>query len=115
MLLSIVKLVFFLVLWFVTGIFFLPSLLRRARNFMTDEMLLIASIALCLMMVVLATNVGFSPALGAFIMGSILAETALGGKIEHLTASVKDLFGGGRRNVIPRLHYRYGIRLEYHG
>lgn len=93
MLFSIVKLVFFLVIWFVTGIFFLPSLLRRARNFMTDEMLLIASIALCLLMVVLATNVGFSPALGAFIMGSILAETTLGGKIEHLTASVKDLFG----------------------
>lgn len=93
MLFSIGKLMFFLILWFVAGIFFLPSLLRRARSFMTDEMLLIASIALCLMMVMLATNVGFSPALGAFIMGSILAETTLGGKIEHLTMSVKDLFG----------------------
>ncbi|MBL7718491.1 MAG: cation:proton antiporter [Flavipsychrobacter sp.] len=93
MLFSIVKLVFFLVLWFIAGIFFLPSILKKARSFMTDEMLLIASIALCLMMVILATNVGFSPALGAFIMGSILAETTLGGKIEHLTMSVKDLFG----------------------
>ena len=93
MLFSIAKLIFFLVLWFVTGIFFLPSLLRRAKNFMTDEMLLVASIALCLMMVIFATNVGFSPALGAFIMGSILAETTLGGKIEHLTTSVKNLFG----------------------
>ncbi|HYD22533.1 MAG TPA: cation:proton antiporter, partial [Flavipsychrobacter sp.] len=93
MLLSVGKLVFFLVLWFVTGIFFLPSLLRRARAFMTDEMLLVSAIALCLMMVVLATNVGFSPALGAFIMGSILAETTMGGKIEHLTLSVKNLFG----------------------
>ena len=93
MLLSVGKLVFFLVLWFVTGIFFLPSLLRRARAFMTVEMLLVSAIALCLMMVVLATNVGFSPALGAFIMGSILAETTMGGKIEHLTLSVKNLFG----------------------
>lgn len=93
MLLSIGKLVFFLVLWFVAGIFFLPSILRKAKKIMTDEMLLVASVALCLMMVVLASSVGFSPALGAFIMGSILAETTVGGKIEHLTMSVKDLFG----------------------
>lgn len=93
MLFSIAKLIFFLVLWFVTGIFFLPSILRKAKDFMTDEMLLVASIALCLLMVILATNVGFSPALGAFIMGSILAETTMGSKIEHLTTSVKNLFG----------------------
>ncbi len=93
MLLSIAKLVFFLTLWFISGIFFLPSLLRKARNFMNDEMLLISSVALCILMVILATQVGFSPALGAFIMGSILAETTLGEKIEHLTKSVKDVFG----------------------
>lgn len=93
MLFSIVKLAFFLILWVVSGIFFLPSLLRKARNFMNDEILLITSVALCILMVILATRVGFSPALGAFIMGSILAETTLGGKIEHLTKSVKELFG----------------------
>lgn len=93
MLLSVAKLFFFLVLWFVTGIFVLPSLLRRAKKLMNDEMLLITSLALCMLMVWLATIVGFSPALGAFIMGSILAETVYAEKIEHLVKSVKDLFG----------------------
>ncbi|MGZ5220549.1 MAG: cation:proton antiporter domain-containing protein [Chitinophagaceae bacterium] len=93
MLMSVAKLVFFLVLWFISGIFFLPTFLRRARKFMNDEMLLITSLALCILMVWLATIVGFSPALGAFIMGSILAETVYAEKIEHLVKPVKDLFG----------------------
>jgi CPA2 family monovalent cation:H+ antiporter-2 len=93
MLTSVLKLGFFLVLWFVAGIFLIPTFLKRTRTLMNDETLLIVSLALCLLMVVLATNVGFSPALGAFIMGSILAETAQGEKIEHLIKSVKDLFG----------------------
>jgi len=87
------KLIFFLVLWFVSGIFFLPTILRRAGKFMNNEMLLISSLALCFLMVVLATGAGFSPALGAFIMGSILAETPLVTKIEHLTMSIKEMFG----------------------
>jgi CPA2 family monovalent cation:H+ antiporter-2 len=87
------KLVFFLVLWFVSGIFFLPTILRKAGKFMNNEMLLITSLALCFLMVVLATGAGFSPALGAFIMGSILAETPLGSKIDHLSMSIKDMFG----------------------
>lgn len=87
------KLIFFLVLWFVSGIFFLPSLLRRAGKFMNNEMLLISSLALCFLMVILASSAGFSPALGAFIMGSILAETTLGAKIEHLTVPIKEMFG----------------------
>src|SRR5688572_4142675 len=93
MLMAVAKLVFFLVLWFVAGIFFLPTFLRRAKKFMNDEMLLITSLALCILMVWLATIVGFSPALGAFIMGSILAETVYAEKIEHLVKPVKDLFG----------------------
>ncbi|PZR23361.1 MAG: sodium:proton antiporter [Citrobacter freundii] len=93
MLISIAKLVFFLVLWFVSGIFFLPTFLRRTKKFMNDEMLLITSLALCILMVWFATQVGFSAALGAFIMGSILAETVYAEKIEHLVKSVKDLFG----------------------
>lgn len=90
---SILKLVFFLTLWFIGGIFFIPTLLRKAKSLLTDEMTLIISIALCLMMVILASNVGFSPALGAFIMGSIIAETTQAEKVEHLVKPVKDLFG----------------------
>ncbi len=93
MLWSVAKLVFFLMLWFLSGIFFLPTLLRKLKSLMSDETLLILSISLCLLMVWLAVIAGFSPALGAFIMGSILAETTYGSKIEHLIKSVKDLFG----------------------
>ncbi|HEY0047161.1 MAG TPA: cation:proton antiporter [Flavobacterium sp.] len=89
---SILKLVFFLVIWFVAGIYFIPTLLKKAKNLINDEMLLIMSIALCLLMVMLAANVGFSPALGAFIMGSIIAETTQAEHIEHLVKPVKDLF-----------------------
>lgn len=90
---SILKLVFFLVLWFIAGIFFIPSMLKKTKKLMNDETLLIVSLALCLLMVVLAVEVGFSKELGAFIMGSILAETKQGEKIEHLVKPLKDLFG----------------------
>lgn len=93
MLFSVVKLIFFLALWFVLGIFFVPTILRKAKKLLNDEMLLITSLALCILMVWLAARVGFSPALGAFIMGSILAETVYAERIEHLLKPVKDLFG----------------------
>jgi monovalent cation:H+ antiporter-2, CPA2 family len=93
MLLSVGKLVFFLMLWFLAGIFILPTALRRMKKLMSDETLLITALALCLTMVWLATAVGFSAALGAFVMGSILAETTYAEKIEHLIKGVKDLFG----------------------
>jgi monovalent cation:H+ antiporter-2, CPA2 family len=93
MLQAVLKLAFFLVVWFLAGIFLIPTFLRKASKLMNDETLLIVSIALCFLMVILAAQVGFSPALGAFIMGSILAETTKAEKIEHLVASVKDLFG----------------------
>ncbi|MDY0906913.1 cation:proton antiporter [Pedobacter sp. CFBP9032] len=92
MLISIAKLAFFLVLWFLGGIFLIPSFLKATRKLMNDETMLVVSLALCLIMVLLAVKVGFSPALGAFIMGSILAETTQAERIEHLTKSVKDLF-----------------------
>lgn len=91
-LLSILKLGFFLILWFLAGIFLIPTLLKKAKKLLDEETLLILSIGLCLGMVVLATQVGFSAELGAFIMGSILAETTSAEKIEHLTKPVKDLF-----------------------
>ena len=90
---SVFKLLFFLTLWFIGGIFFVPTLLKKAKNLLNDETMLIVSLALCLMMVILATMVGFSPALGAFIMGSIIAETTQAERIEHLIKPVKDLFG----------------------
>lgn len=93
LLMAVLKLVFFLTIWFVGGIFFIPTLFKRAKSLLTDEMILIISIALCLSMVMLAANVGFSAALGAFMMGSIIAETTQAEHIEHLVKPVKDLFG----------------------
>ncbi len=86
------RLVFFLLLWFLVGIYVLPSFLRRVRQHLSDEIMLVVSIGLCFLMVVLATNTGFSAALGAFVMGSILAETHEGERIEHLLVPVKNLF-----------------------
>ena len=93
MLYTVLKLLFFLGLWFLAGIFLLPSFLKRAKNLLSEETLLILSLALCLGMVVLATVVGFSAELGAFVMGSIIAETTSAEKVEHLLKPVKDLFG----------------------
>ena len=92
MLMSIVKLVFFLILWFVVGIYLIPTLLRKFKKYINDENLLIISIGLCFAMVIIANGVGFSSALGAFVIGSILAETAESQRIEHLTESIKNLF-----------------------
>jgi len=92
MLMSIVKLVFFLILWFVVGIYLIPTLLRKFKKYINDENLLIISIGLCFAMVIIANNVGFSSALGAFVIGSILAETDENERIEHLTESIKNLF-----------------------
>ncbi|MBF0315735.1 MAG: cation:proton antiporter [Oligoflexia bacterium] len=92
LLFSSLRLIFFLLLWFLLGIYLIPTLLRKVRNFLTDETTLIISIGLCLMMVIIANNVGFSPALGAFVMGSILAETREGHRIEQLILPVKNLF-----------------------
>ncbi|RYZ63887.1 MAG: cation:proton antiporter, partial [Proteobacteria bacterium] len=89
---SSLRLGFFLVLWFLLGIYVLPVLLNRIRSMLSNETMLIVSIGLCLMMVIVANSVGFSPALGAFVMGSILAETRDGHRIETLLLPVKDLF-----------------------
>jgi CPA2 family monovalent cation:H+ antiporter-2 len=93
LLMTVLKLLFFLALWFITGIFLLPTFLKKAKNLLDEETLLILSIGLCLGMVILATQVGFSAELGAFIMGSIIAETTSAEKVEHLIKPVKDLFG----------------------
>lgn len=93
MLLCIIKLVFFMVLWFVVGISVIPTFFRKAKKYINDETLLILSIGLCFGMVLFANYVGFSSALGAFVMGSILSETVEGEHIEKLIKGIKDLFG----------------------
>ncbi len=90
---SIVKLLFFLILWFVVGIYLIPTFFRKAKKYINDETLLIISIGLCFGMVIIANNVGFSSALGAFVIGSILSETVESERIVQLTRSIKDLFG----------------------
>lgn len=93
MLQSIMKIGFFLILWFVVGIFAIPLLLRSMRKHINNETLLIVALGLCCAMAVLSTKVGFSSAFGAFVMGSILAETVEAEKITRLVEPVKNLFG----------------------
>ena len=90
---SVGKIVFFLVLWFVVGIFLMPPFLRKTRRLMNDETLVVVALGLCCAMAVLSTTVGFSSAFGAFVMGSILAETIEADKITTVVEPVKNLFG----------------------
>ncbi len=90
---ALTKLVFFIILVFVVGIYLIPTLLKKARRYLNDEILLLVSIGLCFAMVSIASAAGFSSALGAFVMGSILAETMESEHIEHLVSPIKDLFG----------------------
>ena len=90
---SVLKIGFFLVLWLVVGIFAVPLFLRRVRKLINSEVLLIVSLGLCCAMAVFSSKVGFSSAFGAFIMGSILAETIEAERIEKLVEPVKNLFG----------------------
>lgn len=90
---SVIKIAFFLVLWFIVGIFAIPLFLRSVRKLINNETLLIVALGLCCGMAVLSTKVGFSSAFGAFVMGSILAETIEAEKIVKLVEPVKNLFG----------------------
>ncbi|MBR0176597.1 MAG: cation:proton antiporter [Bacteroidales bacterium] len=90
---SMLKLGFFLLVWFLGGIFLVPTILRWSRKFMSEETLTVFAVGLCFMMVVLANLAGFSSALGAFIMGSILAETLEAEAIHKVTTPIKNLFG----------------------
>ena len=113
---SMLKLGFFLLIWFIGGIFLVPTVLRWARRFMSEETLTVFSVGLCFLMVVLANLAGFSSALGAFIMGSILAETLEAEVIHRLTTPIKNLFGAvffvsGGMMVDPQIlvHYWWQI------
>lgn len=90
---SLFKLGFFLILWFVVGVYVIPIFLRKTHRLMNRETLLVVSIGLCFLLVVIAEKVGYSSAFGAFMMGSILAETLEAEQIERVVSPVKDLFG----------------------
>ena len=90
---SLMQLGFFLLLWFLVGIYLLPLLLRKTKRYINSETLLVVSVGLCFLLAVIATKVGYSPAFGAFMMGSILAETLEAENIEKGVGSLKDLFG----------------------
>ena len=90
---SVVRLVFFLLVWYVGGVFLIPTILKWSRKFMSEETLTVFAVGLCFFMVWLANRAGFSSALGAFIMGSILAETLEAEMIHKVTTPIKNLFG----------------------
>lgn len=90
---SLLQLALVLVVWFVVGVFVVPSFLRKVRRWMSNETLLIVSLGLCLLMVMLAEKMHYSSAFGAFMMGSILAETIEAEEISRLVEPIKDLFG----------------------
>ena len=90
---SIAKLCFFLIIWFVVGVYVLPSFLEKVSYYLNSETLLVVSMGLCFMMAAFSVMCGFSLELGAFVMGSILAGTVFAERMEHVIAPVKDLFG----------------------
>lgn len=93
LLFSVGKLLFFLIIWFVVGVYVLPSILVRLKGYLNNETLLVVSMALCFTMAVFSVMCGFSLELGAFVMGSVLAGTMAAERIEHVVIPVKDLFG----------------------
>ena len=78
--------------WFITGILIIPTLIRKLEKHLNDETLIILALGLCLGMVLTAEEAGFSSALGAFVMGSILAETVESHRIEKLMSPLKNVF-----------------------
>lgn len=93
LLFSIAKLVFFLIIWFLVGVYVLPSFLLRARHYLNDETMLIVAMGLCFSMAVFSVACGFSLELGSFVMGSILAGTVVAERMEKVITPVKNLFG----------------------
>ena len=93
LLFSIGKLLFFLTIWFVVGVYVLPTFLTKSRAYLNDETMLVVAMALCFFMAVFSVMCGFSLELGAFVMGSILAGTVMAERMERVIAPVKNLFG----------------------
>ena len=93
LLLCIGKLLFFLIIWFVVGVYLIPTFLSKMRNYLNDETMLVVAMGLCFSMAVFSVICGFSLELGAFVMGSILAGTVMAERMERVISPVKDLFG----------------------
>ena len=89
---KVLDLVLTLVAWFVCGILIIPTLIRKLEKYLNDETLIILALGLCLGMVLSAEEAGFSSALGAFVMGSILAETVEAHRVEKLMSPLKNVF-----------------------
>lgn len=114
LLIQVGKLIVYLMIWFVVGILAIPTFLKKFKNHLNDETLSIFSIGLCLGMVLLAIDAGFSSALGAFVIGSVLAETVEAERIEHLVQPMKNVFGAiffvsVGMMIDPQLLYEYWL------
>lgn len=109
---NLLHLGFFLILWFIVGVFIIPIFLRKFNKYINSETLLIVSVGLCFVMVVISSSVGYSPAFGAFMMGSILAETVEAERIEKTISSLKDFFGA-IFFVSVGMMVDYGILTQY--
>ncbi|MEO8206050.1 MAG: cation:proton antiporter [Chthoniobacterales bacterium] len=89
---TLVKLSAFLVTLLVLGLILVPRLLDYVSKFKSKEMLLITVMGLCFGVSFLAVKLEYSVALGAFLIGAIIAEARQIRQIEHLVAPIKDLF-----------------------
>ena len=90
---SVGKLVFFLIIWFLVGVYVIPSFLTKVKRYLNDETILVVAMGLCFSMAIFSVMCGFSLELGAFVMGSILAGTNVAERMEKVVQPVKDLFG----------------------
>lgn len=111
---SVLRIGFFLILWFIVGLYIIPTVFRKSRSLMSDETMVVMSLGLCCLMAWISTSVGFSSAFGAFVMGSILAETVEADRIIRVVVPVKDFFGAiffvsVGMLVDPAILVRYGL------
>jgi len=86
------KLLVFLVTVLVIGLLVVPRLLNFVARFESNERLLVAVLGLCFGTALIADKLGFSVALGAFLVGAVMAESAQSRRIESLVEPVRDLF-----------------------
>ncbi len=93
LMMSALKLAVVVAAWFLVGMFVVPRFIRSVAKHGNDEMLTVVAIGLCLSLVALAARFNYSVALGAFIMGSILAESSEVKRIEHMVEPLKNIFG----------------------
>ncbi|HTH49481.1 MAG TPA: cation:proton antiporter, partial [Candidatus Limnocylindria bacterium] len=90
--LTIGKLAIFLTTALVLGLIVVPRLLGYVGRFKSNEMLLVTVLGLCFGFSLLAVKLGYSVALGAFVIGAVISEARELGRIEHLTEPLRDMF-----------------------